>query len=166
MESAKTLLGGLSFVSRTFEGSFKENPFVLDMDANLYIGPADHISRDEHAGVEVVFHFLAHREKIRHSVRELLANRSLLLEAFAAFDESRSERKENEFRIIVFGTYDGTPLVPVEDDHLPAGPCGKSIGEIKLRFYDLCKRLDKQFYSRQLTAAQRKAEANFLAGWD
>ncbi|MCP4047037.1 MAG: hypothetical protein GY732_13745, partial [Gammaproteobacteria bacterium] len=43
------LLGGLPFVSRTFEGYFTDTPYVLDMDANLYLGPADHLSRDMHA---------------------------------------------------------------------------------------------------------------------
>ena len=40
------LLGSLPFVSRTFEGHFKDSPYVLDMDANLYIGPADQLSRE------------------------------------------------------------------------------------------------------------------------
>nr|MDJ0892733.1 hypothetical protein [Gammaproteobacteria bacterium] len=91
MASHTKLLGTLPFVSRTFEGGFKENPFVLDLDGNLYIGPADHVTRDEHATIEVVYHFLAEREKISGSVRELLRSRQLLLDAFAAFDEARSE---------------------------------------------------------------------------
>jgi hypothetical protein len=163
MEIDKRLLGGLYFVSRTFEGSFKENPYVLDLDANLYIGPADHVARDEHAGVEVVYHFLAHRGRITVPVGTLLRNRQLLLDAFAAFDEARLEARENEFRIIIFGTYDGSPLHPADDDDLPAGPCGKSINEVKRHFYVMCRRIDRQFHERGLNAVQRKAEARFLA---
>ena len=71
----KKLLGGLSFVSRTFEGTFKETPYVLDMDANLYIGPADAVSRDEHSAVEVVYHFLRQTGRLDLNLRELLSNR-------------------------------------------------------------------------------------------
>lgn len=163
MHSDKKLLGGLSFVSRTFEGRFKENPYVLDMDANLYIGPADHLSRDEHSAIEVIFHFLAQTGKIRQPLRELLRNRLLLLSAFAAFDEARSESTSEEFRIYVFGTYDGEPLLEDGDDDLPAGPCGKSVNELKLRFYTLCSRLDKEFRSRVPSEEQRKTEARFTA---
>jgi hypothetical protein len=156
------LLGSLSFVSRTFEGGFKENPFVLDMDANLYIGPADQVSRDEHAAVEVVYHFLAERGLIVHRIRELLRDRLALLEAFLAFDESRTEGESNDFRVIVFGTYDGVALVPVEDDELPAGPCGIAVNAIKRRFYDLCRRLDRRFYDRELGLRHRESESRFL----
>lgn len=156
-------LGNLSFVSRTFEGGFKDTPYVLDLDANLYIGPADEISRDEHAALEVIFHFLAGRGKVKNPVRELLRNRQLLLSAFAEFDAARREGTENEFRIILYGTYDGVALLPDEDDELPAGPCGVAVNSIKRRFYAICKRLDKQFLERPLDKRQREAEASFLS---
>lgn len=155
------LLGGLRFVTRTFEGNFKENPYVLDMDANLYIGPADGISRDEHAAVEVVYHFLVQTGRVKLAFRDLLRNRLLLLEAFGAFDEARMDTGSDEFRIHLFGTYDGEPLVAVFDDELPAGPCGKSVNELKRRFYRICQRLDKDFQGRELAAEQKKAEDRF-----
>ncbi|MCP4041911.1 MAG: hypothetical protein GY731_08130 [Gammaproteobacteria bacterium] len=163
MDTGDKLLGGLSFVSRTFEGSFKDNPYVLDMDANLYIGPADSVPRDEHASIEVIFHFLAQRRLIKHPIRELLRDRQLLLDAFIEFDDSREENaEEQEFRIFIFSTYDGVPLVPVDDDLLPAGPCGMSINDVKWRFYSICRRMDKQFYKRNLTPRQQQAEAAFI----
>jgi hypothetical protein len=158
------LLGELSFVSRTFEGGFKETPYVLDMDANLYIGPADAVSRDEHSTVEVVYHFLMQTGRIKLSFRELLRNRTLLLSAFATFDEARMDKGSDEFRIHLFGTYDGEPLVAVFDDELPGGPCGKSVNELKRRFYRICERADREFANRQLSAEQKKAQARFLAG--
>ena len=157
------LLGTLPFVSRTFEGGFKENPFVLDLDGNLYIGPADQMARDEHSAIEAVYHFLAERQKVKHPVRELLRSRKLLLDAFASFDEARSEGEESDFRIIIFGTYDAVALAPIEDDDLPAGPCGQPINAIKRRFYELCKRLDKRFYDRRLNAREQRAEGRFLS---
>jgi len=163
MGSDRKLLGSLSFVSRTFEGGFRETPYVLDLDANLYIGPADQMARDEHAALEVVFHFLVECGKLKHPVRELLRNRQLLLSAFAEFDEARREGTKHEFRIILFGTYDGVGLLPDEDDELPAGPCGVSVNAIKRRFYAICKRLDKQFLERPLDKRQREAEASFLS---
>ncbi len=164
MDTGKKLLGGLSFVSRTFEGTFKENPYVLDMDANLYIGPADHVPRDEHAAIEVVYHFLAQRDLIKHPIRELLRDRQLLLDAFREFDNARKEvNQEHEFRIFVFSTYDGAPLAPIDDDLLPAGPCGISVNEIKLRFYAICRRMDRKFAQRRLTAKQLETEAAFFS---
>ena len=160
MQSGKKLLGGLSFVSRTFEGRFKDNPYVLDMDANLYIGPADHVSRDEHSAVEVVYHFLNQTGRLELPLRELLRDRRALLDGFAAFDEARRDDGGEEFRLFIFGTYDGEPLQP-DDDELPAGPCGKSINELKLRFYNLCARLDREFSQRTLDGRQRAAEARF-----
>lgn len=161
MHSAKKLLGGLPFVSRTFEGRFKDNPYVLDMDANLYIGPADHVSRDEHSAIEVVYHFLNQTGRLDLPLRELLRDRCFLLDAFAAFDEARREDGGEEFRLHVFGTYDGEPLQGDTDDELPAGPCGKSINELKLRFYNICSKLDAQFHQRSLNPLQRTAEARF-----
>ncbi|MFT5391417.1 MAG: hypothetical protein ACI8PT_001612 [Gammaproteobacteria bacterium] len=75
MPDGHKLLGGLDFVSRTFEGEFKGNPFVLDLDANLYIGPADHVPRDEHAAIEVIFHFLNQTNRRIGAVREVLSDR-------------------------------------------------------------------------------------------
>ena len=110
----KKLLGSLSFVSRTFEGRFGENPYVLDMDANLYIGPADHMSRDEHSGIEVIYQFLKQTEKIEHPLRDLLRNRLYLLDAFSVFDQARAEGESDEFQSFIFGTYDGEPLRMLE----------------------------------------------------
>ncbi len=156
------LLGGLPFVSRTFEGGFKDTPFILDMDANLYIGPADQVSRDEHSSIEVIYHFLAQTGQIHASIRTLLRDRKKLLEAFDAFDDARKEQGREEFNLRIFGTYDGEPLFPVEDDDLPAGPCGKSVNELKLKFYKICRTVDKDFEKRKLSAILRVAEARFI----
>lgn len=161
MGTDKKLLGELSFVSRTFEGGFKDSPFVLDMDANLYIGPADHLSRDEHSAIEAIYHFLAQQGRLQGAFKDLLRDRRRLLDAFREFDAARIQSHSSEFRICVFGTYDGSMLLPVEDDELPAGPCGKSVGEIKRRFYDLCRRLDRDFQRRELSPEQQRAEAVF-----
>ncbi len=161
MHPGKKLLGGLPFVSRTFEGHFKDNPYVLDMDANLYIGPADHISRDEHSAIEVVYHFLNQTGRVELPLRELLRNRLALLDAFAAFDDARLDDGGEEFHLYIFGTYDGEPLQDAGDDELPAGPCGKTINELKLRFYNICSRLDSEFQKRQLSSRQRAAESRF-----
>jgi len=134
------LLGSLPFVSRTFEGHFKESPYVLDMDANLYVGPADSLSRDHHAAVEVIWHFLSETGRIEAPLREVLRDRALLLDAFAAFDRAR-----------------------VDDDDLPAGPCGQSVNQVKLRFYRLCRRLDREFKTRTLEPRQADAERAMLA---
>ncbi len=164
MADDKKLLGELAFVSRTFEGGFKDNPYVLDMDANLYIGPADQVPRDEHAAIEAIYHYLSQLGLITHPLKDLLRDRRLLLDAFMEFDAARMMSQASEFRICLFGTYDGDMLVPVEDDLLPAGPCGKSVAEIKGRFYAICRRLDADFDERELTPEQQKAEAAFLAG--
>ena len=161
MRADRKLLGGLDFVSRTFEGEFKDNPFVLDMDANLYIGPADHTPRDEHATVEVIYHFLLQTGRHIGPVREVLRDRTALISAFQAFDSARSDPNASEFRIVLFGTYDGEPLEGLDDDDLPAGPCGKTINEVKQRFYSLCQRCDKDFERRVLTDEQRAYERRF-----
>lgn len=148
--SESRLLGDISFVKRTFEGRFVDAPFVLDMDANLYIGPADQFSRDLHSSVEVVLRYLRQTGRIEGSMRQILGQRSELLRVFAAFDAARGEAQVDEdgvpeFRIVVHGSYDGEPLDPLEDDDLPAGPCGQSVNEVKLHFYRLCMRLDAEF---------------------
>ncbi len=157
------LLGDLAFVSRTFEGSFKDTPYVLDMDANLYIGPADHLSRDIHACVEVILQFLHQTHRVEGSVREILTDRCKLLDAFIRFDEARTDNEESEFRIILHGTYDGEHLINSADDDLPAGPCGRAVNQVKLRFYRLCQRLDPEFTKRELNAAQQAEEQRILA---
>ena len=162
MHANRKLLGGLSFVSRTFEGRFKENPYVLDTDANLYIGPADHLSRDEHSGIEVIYHFLAQTGRISLTLKELLRNRISLLEAFNALDESRMEGDSEEFHVFIFGTYDGEMLLPVHDDDLPAGPCGKSVNDLKIRFYKLCRKVDKEFDGRELDSHHISVERRLL----
>jgi hypothetical protein len=131
------------------------------MDANLYVGPADHLSRDEHAGIEVIYQYLRQTGKIRYSVRELLRDRTCLLEAFSAFDQARVESQADEFQIFIFGTYDGEPLSGVGDDDVPAGPCGKSINAIKRHFYAACRVLDKDFAQRRLDQTHKAAEARF-----
>ena len=161
MQGNNKLLGGLPFVSRTFEGHFKENPYVLDMDANLYIGPADQHSRDEHSAIEVIYHFLSQTGRIGLSFKAILRNRLELLDAFAALDDARMESEQEEFRVFIFGTYDGELLLPGADDYLPAGPCGKSVNSLKRRFYELCMRVDTHFEERQLDDRQRTVEARF-----
>ena len=157
------LLGSLPFVSRTFEGHFKDSPYVLDMDANLYIGPADQFSRDQLAAVEVIFHFLSETGRVQASVRDLLRDRRLLLTAFAAFDDARIESSDaQEFRIRIHGTYDGEPLRVMSDDDLPAGPCGQAVNQVKLRFYRLCRRLDPDFKTCVLTDTHKRAEQQLL----
>jgi hypothetical protein len=159
------LLGSLPFVSRTFEGHFKDSPYVLDMDANLYIGPADQYSRDQHAAVEVVYQFLAQTRGITNSFAELLRDRRLLLAAFATFDEARAEGADSEseeFCIRIHATYDGQPLGLEGDDGMPAGPCGQVVNQVKLRFYRLCRRLDRQFKARDLTDMHKQAEQRLL----
>ena len=151
----------LPFVSRTFEGHFKDNPYVLDMDANLYIGPADHVSRDEHSAIEVVYHFLSQTGRVGLPMRLLLRDRLAVLDAFTAFDEARLDGGGEEFRLYIFGTYDGEPLQDEGDDELPAGPCGKTINELKLRFYNICSRLDTDFQQRRLNPRQKAAETRF-----
>jgi hypothetical protein len=164
-QGGSKLLGTLPFVSRTFEGHFKDTPFVLDLDANLYIGPADHLSRDQHAAVEVVFHFLTQTGRIDSSVRDVLRSRSLLLDAFAAFDAARvdEQEQEQEFGIRLHGTYDGERLRDAADDDLPAGPCGQSVNQVKLRFYRVCRRLDGEFQTRELDSQQHRTERRLLA---
>ena len=163
MSTDNKLLGSLSFVSRTFEGSFKDSPFVLDMDANLYIGPADQLARDEHSAIEVIFHFLRQTGRVTSSLRDLMRDQSKLLDAFAMLDEVRLNNGAEEFRIYIFGTYDGEPLVAIDDDELPAGPCGLSVNQLKRRFYEICGRVDAQFGSRELSELQRTSEGRFVS---
>lgn len=160
--STGKLLGEFPFISRTFEGRFRDNPYVLDMDANLFIGPADEIARDEHAAIEIIFHFLNQTDRPMAPVRALLRDRVRLLEAFATFDAARVDMDDEGFHIFVYGTYDGDVLTPVDDDELPCGPCGRSVNEIKRRLYALCSRVDSRFQERQLNASLLETEAHFL----
>lgn len=153
------LLGDVSFVKRTFEGRFLDAPFVLDMDANLYIGPADQFSRDMHSSVEVVLRYLRQTSRIEGSMRSLLTSRPALLDALNAFDAARSASQVDldglpEFRIVIHGSYDGEPLEAIAEDDLPAGPCGRSVNEVKLHFYRSVMRLDPDFDSRTLDPSQ------------
>ncbi|MCH9670010.1 MAG: hypothetical protein K0U93_01035 [Gammaproteobacteria bacterium] len=161
-EKTKTLLGGFKFVSRTFEGTFRDNPFVLDADANLFIGPADYVPRDEHASLEVIYHFLCETDRVVGSVRDLLRDRVQLLEAFSAFDDARAEGEKSEFRVLIFGTYDGDIMDGPVDDNLPAGPCGKTVNEIKRRLYELCRCADEQFSDRDLDERHTEQERQFI----
>ena len=160
--SSRKLLGGFPFISRTFEGKFKQNPFVLDADANLFVGPADVVSRDEHIVIGVLYHFMIETGRSVAPVRELLRNRVDLLDAFAVFDRVRLESNAEEFHVYLFGTYDGELLIATDDDELPAGPCGKSVNEIKRRFYSICARVDPEFKTRELSSSQKTAERCFL----
>ena len=162
MDERRKLLGDLTFVSRTFEGSFKENPYVLDLDANLYIGPADHLPRDEHASLQAIFHFLHQTSRAPSQAREALTNRLVLLDIFGAFDSARTEKGPEEFQIVLFGTYDGEPVVALRDDELPAGPCGRSVNDVKRQLYEVCSRADREFYRRRLTSEQQLYEARFV----
>jgi hypothetical protein len=131
------------------------------MDANLYIGPADHVPRNEHAAIEVIFHFLNQTGRRIGAMREVLSDRGALLAAFETFDEPRDCSGRSEFRLLIFGTYDGEPLIDSEDDDLPAGPCGKTVNEVKRRFYSLCARRDQQCHSRELNDTQLVYEKRF-----
>ena len=162
MNAKQKLLGGFSFISRTFEARFRENPYVLDADGNLFIGPADQYARDEHVAIEVIYHFLNQTGRPIAPLRELLRNREDLLRAFHDFDKARIEEIGDEFHIIVFGTYDGEPLSSVVDDELPCGPCGISINRIKRRFSKLCRRLDRAFFERKLTTELQDVESRFI----
>jgi hypothetical protein len=48
------------------------------------------------------------------------------------------------------------------DDDLPAGPCGQAVNQVKLRFYRLCRRLDRDFKARELNDLQKQAEQRVL----
>ncbi|TNF99274.1 MAG: hypothetical protein EP297_06000 [Gammaproteobacteria bacterium] len=166
MSSKEVLLGDLNFVNRTSgsvdQRGFENTPFILDSEARLHIGPADHLARDQHGAILVIYEFLRQTKSTPHRLSTLLRNRANLLEAYVAFDQSRRNMDEKGPKIIIYGTYDGVPIETVIDDDLPAGPCGKSVNEIKWEIYRRCLRLDPQFASRDLTEDQRKQESRFL----
>tara|TARA_Y100001934_G_scaffold20699_1_gene23591 strand:- start:10726 stop:11232 length:507 start_codon:yes stop_codon:yes gene_type:complete len=157
----RKLLGNFPFISRTFEGRFKDNPYVLDADGNLFIGPADQTSRDEHIAIEVIYHYFLQTGRTLPAARELLRNGAELLDALAIFDSVRWEEAD-EFSLYLFCTYDGETLASIVDDELPAGPCGRSVNEVKRRFYGICERADDKFVQRRLTDMQKETEARFL----
>lgn len=101
------------------------------MDANRYIEPAGHLSRDEHFDIEVIYRFLAQTGRIDRYLKELLRDRVSLLNAFATRDATRLEGKPEVFRVFVFGTYDAELLLPVDAGEFPACPCGKSTNGAK-----------------------------------
>ena len=120
---------------------------MLDMDANMHVGPAEHVSRDEHSRIEVVYHFLAQIGRVDSNSRELLSHRCALLDAFGCFDEGRMEGEAEQSRIFAFGAYGDELFKPVADDDSPAGSCRKSSSELKGRFYGLCRRTNTSFDS-------------------
>jgi len=77
-------------------------------------------------------------------------------------DEARSESDSEEFRLFVFGTYDGEFLSPGIDPELPADPCGKSINELKRCFYGVCRKIDSEFEKHDLNDRYRQLEERFL----
>ena len=62
----------------------------------------------------------------------------------------------------MFGVYDSELFQPVADDHFPAGPCGKSISELKCRFYGLCRRTNTSFDSLDLDEVSLEFEARIV----
>ncbi len=156
------LLGGFPFISRTFEGRFKDNPYVLDADANFYVGPADQVARDEHVAIEIIYQFLNQTDRPVRAFRRLFRSRPELLQAFETFDRARDASDGDEFQVFLFGTYDGEPLQPYADDELPSGPCGKSVNEIKRRLYEICSRVDPMFGDRPMTPELQQVEDRFM----
>ena len=67
-------------------------------------------------------------------------------------------RTRRSFEFEFTATYDGAPLGVVHDDDLPAGPCGQAVNQVKLRFYRLCRRLDPDFKTRELSDVHKRAE--------
>jgi hypothetical protein len=111
----------------------------------------DIVSRAEHIVIGVLLRFMLGTGRITTPVRDLLGNRLNLPEAFALFDDVRRERYAEESHVFLFGTYDGELLMVEEDAELPAGPCGKSVNEIRRHIYAICARVDMEFKSRGLT---------------
>jgi hypothetical protein len=132
------------------------------MDANLYIGPADQVARDEHVAIELIYHFFNQTGRSIPAMRELLRDGTDVLRAFTVFDTSRQASEGDEFHVFIFGTYDGEPLAPIADDELPGGPCGRSVNEIKRRLYEICRRLDGDFHDRTLSEELQQVESRFL----
>jgi len=161
----EVLLGNLNFVNRTTgsfdQREFKNSPYILDSEARLHIGPADDIARDEHGGIAVVYEYLRQTKKMPFRLSTLMSNRSNFLQTCVAFDQAR-RGDEHGPNIIIYGTYDGKPVESIISDDLPAGPCGKSVNEIKWDLYRRCMRMDPQFASRDLTEEQRLQESRFM----
>lgn len=162
MATNRKLLGEFPFVTRTFEANFKSSPYVLDADANLFLGPADHALPFEHIAIAIIVHYLNQTGRKVQPLGQLLRDRQVLLEAFDVFDNVRIESESNEFQIFLFGSYDGDALSAIDDDELPCGPCGSSVNDVKRRFYALSARLDPEFHSRPLSNALRAVERRFV----
>ena len=162
MATNRKLLGEFPFVARTFEARFKSSPYVLDADANLFLGPADHALPFEHTAIAVVVHYLNQTDRKIAPLGRLLRNRKELLEAFKVFDNARIEGENNEFQIFLLGTFDGESLRAIDDDELPCGPCGVSVNDVKRRFYALCARLDAKFHQRPLSKTLIEVQARFV----
>lgn len=165
--SEEILLGNLNFVNRTTgsfdQREFKNTPYILDSEATLHIGPADDLARDEHGAILSIFEYLRQTKKISTRLSTILSNRANFLEACVAFDDARrGVSEETAPTIIIYSTYDGKPIESIISDDLPAGPCGKSVNEIKWELYRRCMRLDPQFASRDLTEQQRLQESRFM----
>jgi hypothetical protein len=162
----EVLLGNLNFVTRTTgsvdEREFKNTPYILDSEARLHIGPADDLARDEHGAILVVYEYLRQTKKMPFRLSTLLSNRSNFLQTCVAFDAARRGADETGPTIIIYGTYDGKPIESIISDDLPAGPCGKSVNEIKWELYRRCMRMDPMFASRDLTQEQRQQESRFM----
>lgn len=163
----EVLLGNLNFVNRTTgsfnQREFKNTPYILDSEAQLHIGPADDLSRDQHGAILVIYEYLRQTKKISFRLSTLLSNRANFLQTCVAFDQARrSITDESSPTIIIYGTYDGKPIESIISDDLPAGPCGMSVNEIKWQLYRRCMRLDPQFASRDLTEEQRQQESRFM----
>jgi len=160
------LLGNLNFVNRTTgsfdQREFKNSPYILDSEAKLHIGPADDQARDEHGAIAVIYEYLRQTKKMPFRLSTLLSNRSNFLQTCVAFDQARRGADEQGPMIIVYGTYDGKPIESIISDDLPAGPCGKSVNEVKWALYRLCMRMDPQFASRDLSEEQRLQESRFM----
>jgi len=166
---ASILLGNLPFVGRTtgplggtdFD-QFK-SPFMLDSEARLHIGPADDIARNEHGAILVIYELLIQTKSTPFKFGGILRNRAHFLDTCQAFDDARTNRTDEGPRLVVYGTYDGNPIEPGKHDDLPAGPCGKSVNQIKYQLFKRCMKLDPEFPTRKLTEAQREQEATFIA---
>lgn len=160
------LLGNMNFVNRTTgsfdQREFKNSPYILDSEAKLHIGPADDQARDEHGAIAVIYEYLRQTKRMPFRLSTLMSNRSNFLQTCVAFDQARRGDSEHGPAIIIYGTYDGKPIESIISDDLPAGPCGKSVNQIKWELYKRCMSMDPQFASRDLTEEQRLQESRFM----
>lgn len=166
MPAIPILLGNLAFVTRTtsaaYDRSLKGSPFVLDSEARLHIGPADDMARNEHGAILVVYELLLQAGGLEFTFGGVIRNRLRLLDAFDRFDAARLNEGDEGARVSIYGTYDGQMLAPFVDDDLPAGPCGRSVNELKWDLYQRCMRMDPEFSRRELSEAAKKQEGRFI----